>query len=130
MSHIIKFQIISEIEKFQTKEEFLAYDYKINNETYSEHQWDLTQREGLVNNWIVDRGADYWDPNSQEYVSLIFCRDKESAEQFLELLHKSAYFHEAVSNAKKSGLFFTIKILEGSTATLSENFYNEYQQLK
>jgi hypothetical protein len=125
MTHVVKFSVTSTIEKFQTKEEFLAYDYKINNETYSEHQWDLTQREGLANNWIVDRGADFWDPNSQEFVSLVFCQDKESAEKFLELLYKSAYFHEAVGNAKKYGLFFTIKILEGSTATLSENFYNE-----
>jgi hypothetical protein len=122
MSYVIKFQIISKIEKITTRNEFLNYDYRVNNSIYSENQWLQTQKHGLENGWIFDRSSDYWDPVNQEMVFLLFCRDKESAEKFLQFLNEASNFQEALSNEKTHGLCVTMTILEGVTGTLSENF--------
>jgi len=122
MTHVVKFSVTSTIEKFQTKDEFFNFDYKVNNDLYSVSQWIETQKQGLENNWIFDRSVEFWDTDKQELTLLIFCRNKESAEKFLKLITEKPNFQEALINSEIHGLYVNIAILEGSTTTLSENF--------
>lgn len=112
---VIEFKVTSKTHTFNSSEEFLEFDYEINKETYSAHQWDETLRHGLANEWILNETTDFFNVESQQYTAQFFANTQDTAKLFLDSFMHHDYFHKALENANNHGLHVSVDVKDYTT---------------